>query len=1270
MFWTAVRHSSSSVLQKGTPIYSRPRPGRRSSMLAASGASERMFRESYDHPYCPGFVDTSTLSAQTRGNGAVQLPSSTSTPCFLGCGSRLLPRRFSQQLYGPQISPTAVPREVEGADERASVPRGPLTYVMLPLDTVNAEGIFRYAGSSWFSQALQLLVSSGAHGVAMDFWWGAVEKSPGVYNWAGYKQVLEVIKQTGLKVQVVLSFHACGGNVGDTVQIPLPEWVSQCGEADPDLFFADRPRNGSLGNRNREYISIWADEAPGVLRGRSPLQCYEDFMISLRENFSQELGTVIDELVIGAGPCGELRLPSYVEANGWRFPGAGEFQCYDRRALASLAQAAREAGHPEWGYSGPHDAGEYNSLPEHTGFFSQNGSWNTPYGRFFLEWYSTCLLKHGERLLTVANQVFSSRLMSNYAASSQGLGLQSQQQQNNSSGGFAPSAFGGSAPSSSQPFLFRHNGSSGRISALSSLNRIPETGGADAGGGGGGEPASSSQDCIVVRQPSLPPPRRQADGAASISPSCTCSSISTGTISSNSSATGSIGAASLTGSGVIMMTNGGTGPPEAGGGMAAPHSIVVGGVSGGVGSAASPRMVTVGTLAGRVSAGGGGGSAGPTSMSDPGGGGGGAADDGVGAVLVRSAGMISACAATDLIQVPEAAVVVTGGGSGAGGGDSMRNASSGSSATGVGGLGSQGIVDTVMIDVEPSEVSHTSIVAAVEILPMPPSSSPPGSNEPLCQAPPIALPSSVGPSPLAVGRFRSSASTVLADPEPLSYGQSTTFTAAAAAAGVLLASAGTARMDMCASQSSLSTEYHAAGAGGGVGGGLQTASMLYMDVAASLVADGDDESDIGTTSCGTGVQEEADELFAMATTNMLAAATASSFGDDGSRSSADLGAMGMGLSMGVGQGVAAHGHGVLPPPPPASSLMGGAMTTVSSLQLMMSSPTGSGSGGGAAAAAGGGGAASGGAAAAAGGGGGLHLALKIAGIHWWYRSRSHAAELTAGYYNVEGRDGYAPIVELCARHRANLVLTCVEMCDAQHPAAAQCGPEGLLRQLRNLAARAGVALSGENALPIFSTGGVDADALDRIVQNMRPCPANTSASGSSARGISPAPSQLMPYLSSTTPALNTAQGYWLPPQQQQHQSAFAYPMPAPPTASVVGNNVLGVSYRMSESGRAVPVYSGGASMATQVIQDAHPQALTMAPAAMASGLWSYPSLESQLSYGGQAGACPSPAATAQPEVLPALRAFTFLRLVPEMLLPGYQSLWMRFMGKLQKVKTA
>jgi hypothetical protein len=37
---------------------------------------------------------------------------------------------------------------------------------------VNAEGVFRYAGIPWFSQALQLLTASGVHGVAVDVWVG------------------------------------------------------------------------------------------------------------------------------------------------------------------------------------------------------------------------------------------------------------------------------------------------------------------------------------------------------------------------------------------------------------------------------------------------------------------------------------------------------------------------------------------------------------------------------------------------------------------------------------------------------------------------------------------------------------------------------------------------------------------------------------------------------------------------------------------------------------------------------------------------------------------------------------------------------------------------------------------------------------------------------------------------------------------------------------------------------------------------------------------
>jgi len=72
-------------------------------------------------------------------------------------------------------------------------------------------------------------------------------------------------------------------------------------------------------------------------------------MSNFKSEFEASLGSFITEVVIGAGPCGELRYPSYAQANGWSFPGVGEFQCYDQYALASLAKAAADAGHVEWG---------------------------------------------------------------------------------------------------------------------------------------------------------------------------------------------------------------------------------------------------------------------------------------------------------------------------------------------------------------------------------------------------------------------------------------------------------------------------------------------------------------------------------------------------------------------------------------------------------------------------------------------------------------------------------------------------------------------------------------------------------------------------------------------------------------------------------------------------------------------------------------------------------------------------------------------------------
>lgn len=107
---------------------------------------------------------------------------------------------------------------------------------------------------------------------------------------------------------------------------------------------------------------------------------------------------------------------------------------------------------------------------------------------------------------------------------------------------------------------------------------------------------------------------------------------------------------------------------------------------------------------------------------------------------------------------------------------------------------------------------------------------------------------------------------------------------------------------------------------------------------------------------------------------------------------------------------------------------------------------------------------------------GVKISVKVAGIHWHYGTRSHAPELTAGYYSTRFRDGYLPIARMLGRHGAVFNFTCVEMKDDEQPGEAMCRPEGLVRQVALAAREAGVGLAGENALPRY-----DETAHDQIV---------------------------------------------------------------------------------------------------------------------------------------------------------------------------------------------
>ncbi|KAM2273985.1 hypothetical protein ACFX1S_043847 [Malus domestica] len=80
------------------------------------------------------------------------------------------------------------------------------------------------------------------------------------------KAVSKLVKNDSSVHQVVMSFHDCGGNVGDDVHIPLPHWVTEIGQKNPDIYFTNKE-----GKHNTEFLT-WGIDKGRVLRGRTAVE--------------------------------------------------------------------------------------------------------------------------------------------------------------------------------------------------------------------------------------------------------------------------------------------------------------------------------------------------------------------------------------------------------------------------------------------------------------------------------------------------------------------------------------------------------------------------------------------------------------------------------------------------------------------------------------------------------------------------------------------------------------------------------------------------------------------------------------------------------------------------------------------------------------------------------------------------------------------------------------------------------------------------------------
>ncbi|CAF1698910.1 inactive beta-amylase 4, chloroplastic-like isoform X1 [Brassica napus] len=281
-------------------------------------------------------------------------------------------------------------------------------YVMMPIDTfgIDSSGCPIIKRLKALTVSLKALKLAGVHGVAVEVWWGIVERfCPLEFKWSLYDELFRLISEAGLKLHVALCFHSNMHLFRGKGGVSLPLWIREIGDVNKDIYYRDKN-----GFSNNDYLTLGVDQLP-LFGGRTAVQCYEDFMLSFSKNFEPYFGNLIEEISIGLGPSGELRYPAHPLGDGrWTFPGIGEFQCHDKYMMEDLMAVASQEGKPQWGSRDLPNAGCYNSFPSGVPFFEEgHDSFLSDYGRFFLEWYSGKLICHADAILAKAADVLRRR---------------------------------------------------------------------------------------------------------------------------------------------------------------------------------------------------------------------------------------------------------------------------------------------------------------------------------------------------------------------------------------------------------------------------------------------------------------------------------------------------------------------------------------------------------------------------------------------------------------------------------------------------------------------------------------------------------------------------------------------------------------------------------------------------------------------------------------------------------------------------------------------
>ncbi|MGY1668067.1 family 14 glycosylhydrolase [Geodermatophilus sp. SYSU D00696] len=293
----------------------------------------------------------------------------------------------------------------QAAPADGPVPPGPVAKdnpeftanVMAPLKVESA--------GEWadFEADLETVAAYGVDAVSVDVWWGDVEGvADNQFDWAYYDRIFEVITSKGLDLAPILSFHQCGGNVGDDYTSLLPAWLWPKYEGRSFRGVKLGPNGlqhkSEQGNYSRETVQGWADQIV--------MNEYRDFTRAFEQRYGDLYADEVVEINVSLGPSGELRYPSYNQHDtGTDYPTRGALQSYSPLAVRDFQKSmvqqygSLRAVNRAWGTT-LRSADEIAPPADAEAFFTSRAYMDTQYGRDFVDWYNGSLVDHGERVLT------------------------------------------------------------------------------------------------------------------------------------------------------------------------------------------------------------------------------------------------------------------------------------------------------------------------------------------------------------------------------------------------------------------------------------------------------------------------------------------------------------------------------------------------------------------------------------------------------------------------------------------------------------------------------------------------------------------------------------------------------------------------------------------------------------------------------------------------------------------------------------------------------